>query len=66
MTNSKEISEIINILNNKHKQFLEGEGKWLGGSFDNIFIKDGENRVKLEIVAMLPQYIKKDILEYFK
>lgn len=53
-------------LNSKYKNFLQNEGKWLGGGFENVFTTNdkNENMLKLEVFSMLPQEIKKEILEY--
>ncbi|MGV6945057.1 hypothetical protein [Sphingobacterium kyonggiense] len=62
------MNEFVDNLNKKHKKYLEKEGRWLGGGFENVFINSNNNNnksiLKLEVFSMLPLDIKKEILEY--
>ena len=56
----KERKNIIEILDNKYKAYLEDEGKWLNEGFRNIFTEGEANResLKTPVYLMLPEEIR--------
>ena len=59
----KESKNIIEILDNKYKAYLEDDGKWLNEGFRNIFT-EGEasrNNLKTSVYLMLPEEIREDV-----
>ena len=60
------IRESFKQLDGKYRTYLEREGRWLGGSLINILVfssvTDNEVQVKREVLNMLPNDIKSDVL----
>jgi len=60
---------IIEILDNKYKGYLEDEGKWLYGGFRDVFSEGEANKenLKTPVYLMLPKeiraYVNKILLE---
>ncbi|MFD2969993.1 hypothetical protein [Sphingobacterium bambusae] len=57
-------------LNHKYEAFLQGEGKWIGGGFENVITfrkneegKDEELQLKTQIINMLPKQLRNEIEE---
>ncbi len=57
-------------LNVKYAAFLQGEGKWIGGGFENVITfrknEDGkveEAQLKTQILNMLPKQLRNEIEE---
>ncbi|MEI2273800.1 hypothetical protein OHD16_16760 [Sphingobacterium sp. ML3W] len=59
----KESKNIIEILDNKYKAYLEEDGKWLNEGFRNIFIEGEASRknLKTSVYLMLPEEIREDV-----
>ncbi|WP_454880069.1 hypothetical protein [Sphingobacterium detergens] len=59
----KESKNIIEILDNKYKAYLEEDGKWLNEGFKNIFIEEEASRknLKTPVYLMLPEEIREDV-----
>lgn len=59
----KESKNIIEILDNKYKAYLEEDGKWLNEGFKNIFIEGEASRenLKTPVYLMLPEEIREDV-----
>jgi hypothetical protein len=59
----KESKNIIEILDNKYKAYLEDDGKWLNEGFRNIFIEGEASRknLKTSVYLMLPEEIREDV-----
>lgn len=63
------MKDFIDNLNQRHKTYLDKEGKWLGGGFENVFQFDKHEKaidLKLEVFSMLPKEIKEEILDSLK
>ncbi|MGM1430796.1 hypothetical protein ACS126_16195 [Sphingobacterium lactis] len=66
-----ETNEVVNTIfemNEKFNDFLNGEGRWLGGGFEQVFqfrkyyrSADLEIEVKKEVLMMLPKEIRDHI-----
>lgn len=56
----KESKNIIEILDDKYKAYLEIDGKWLADGFGNIFVEReaSQKNLKTSIYLMLPQEIR--------
>ncbi len=66
---NERILQGLRLLNEKHKTYLEDEGKWLDGGFETLVTIDTNHAdpdlsplmVKKEIFMMLPNDIREDV-----
>lgn len=60
MEHMKQSNDIIGILDNRYKAYLEDDGKWLNEGFRNIFTEGEANRenLKTPVYLMLPEEIR--------
>ncbi|MBV2225920.1 MULTISPECIES: hypothetical protein [Sphingobacterium] len=70
--NSEAIIKELKKLDEKHRDYLEKDGKWLIGGFESIISYDGkistiqgeQVTLKKEIYMMLPSEIREEIAQF--